>query len=285
MAIRIKGLSKYYGTTCVLEALDLTVKKGSIFGLLGPNGAGKTTLISILNGLTTKTSGTVEVLGYSLDTHGSAIKAISGYVPQSYAFYPTLSVRENLTFFGRLYGLGEEELRQSIAYCLDVVSLKRYQKSKAGVLSGGLKRRLNIAIGLLHAPQILYLDEPTVGIDPQSRSYILDMIKAMNQDRNMSVVYTSHYMEEVEYLCDEVVILEGGKSVFQEERAFFERKKGKVRAVLSDGSVQEVDLLGDGLANTAAMLGEKGLEIVRLDTQESKMESIFLAITQKELRD
>ena len=269
----------------MLDGLDLTVKKGSIFGLLGPNGAGKTTLISILNGLAAQTEGTVEVFGNALNTHSKAIKAISGYVPQTYAFYPTLSVAENLLFFGKLYGLNMEALKESMAYCLDVVSLKHHKNTMAGVLSGGLKRRLNIAIGLLHAPQILYLDEPTVGIDPQSRNYILDMIKAMNQDKAMTVVYTSHYMEEVEYLCDEVAILDGGKVVFQEERAFFERKKGKVRATLSDGSVQEIDLLGDGLGAEVAMLEAKGLKVVGLDTQESKMESIFLAITQKELRD
>ncbi len=218
MSIVIKNLCKSYKKNLVLDNLNLEVKEGSLFGLLGPNGAGKTTLLSILNFLIPKDSGTIEIAGKSLDTNQKEIKSICSIVPQSYAFYPKLTAYENLEFFASLYGLKNEALKKRINYCVEVCSLEKYINKQAHTFSGGLKRRLNIAIGLLNKPKILYLDEPTVGIDPQSRKYILEVIKEINKKEKTTIIYTSHYMEEVEYLCDEIAILDNSKIIFQESK-------------------------------------------------------------------
>lgn len=209
--IEIKDLSFSYAKEKVLNHIDLTIDKGELFGLLGANGAGKTTLISILNGLQKEYEGAVFVDGMKLKTSLKKIQTISSLVPQSLAFYPNLTAYENLEFFGSLYGLSGIKLKEKIGYALEITSLKKVVNQKAVNYSGGLKRRLNIAIGLLNEPRILYLDEPTVGIDPQSRNYILQMIKKINQEKKMTVIYTSHYMEEVEFLCDRVCIIDKGK--------------------------------------------------------------------------
>ncbi|XPV52873.1 MAG: ABC transporter ATP-binding protein [Halarcobacter ebronensis] len=218
MSIVIKNLCKSYKGNLVLDNLNLEIKQGSLFGLLGPNGAGKTTLVSILNFLIPKDSGTILVDSMDLDKEENKIKSICSIVPQTYAFYPKLTAFENLEFFGSLYGLRKEALKKRIEYCIEVTSLEKYINKQAHTFSGGLKRRLNIAIGLLNSPKILYLDEPTVGIDPQSRKYILNVIKKINEKENTTIIYTSHYMEEVEYLCDEIAILDKSKIILQEKK-------------------------------------------------------------------
>ncbi|MFA6760721.1 MAG: ABC transporter ATP-binding protein [Sulfuricurvum sp.] len=215
MSIVIKNLCKSYGDNLILDHLSLEIKEGSIFGLLGPNGAGKTTLISILNTLTKKDRGEVYIDGLSIDLNIDQIKAISSYVPQEYAFYPNLSVYENLEFFALLYGIKRENLKDTIIEVASFCSLERYLNKRALHFSGGVKRRLNIAIGLLNSPKILYLDEPTVGIDPHSRRYILDVIKKINRDLNTTIIYTSHYMDELEYICDNFAILDDKKIIYQ----------------------------------------------------------------------
>jgi ABC-2 type transport system ATP-binding protein len=215
MSIVIKNLCKSYGDNLILDHLSLEIKEGSIFGLLGPNGAGKTTLISILNTLTKKDRGEVYIDGLSIDLNIDQIKAISSYVPQEYAFYPNLSVYENLEFFALLYGIKRENLKGTIIEVASFCSLERYLNKRALHFSGGVKRRLNIAIGLLNSPKILYLDEPTVGIDPHSRRYILDVIKKINRDLNTTIIYTSHYMDELEYICDNFAILDDKKIIYQ----------------------------------------------------------------------
>jgi ABC-2 type transport system ATP-binding protein len=199
----------------------LNIKAGSIFGLLGPNAAGKTTLVSILNYLTTKDSGEITIFGYDFEKDQKEIKAISSYIPQTYAFYPDLTAYENLEFFGALYGLKNKELKERINYCINSASLEKFRNKQSHTYSGGVKRRLNIAIGLLNQPKILYLDEPTVGIDPQSRKYILDVIKSINKTSGTTIIYTSHYMEEIEYLCDEIAILDKNKIILQEKMDVF----------------------------------------------------------------
>lgn len=287
MAIRIHNLIKQYKNTRVLDHLNLTIQEGSIFGLLGPNGAGKTTLVSILNFLTPMEFGEVKILGYDTNTHEKEIKAISSLVPQSYAFYPSLSAHENLEFFGALYGLSGKNLLLKIDYCLEMTSLEKYRHIKAETFSGGLKRRLNIAIGLLNSPKILYLDEPTVGIDPQSRNYILQVIKNINQTEGTTIVYTSHYMEEIEYLCDDIAILDQGHIVFHETKAKINEKANIAKIHLSDRSIQEVNLQNnyDTLVDTFCDIRKKSLHIEEIELPKNNLENIFLAITKKELRD
>lgn len=216
MSIIIKNLNKSYKDMKILENLNLEIKSGEVFGLLGPNGAGKTTLISILNGLINKDSGEVFIEELELDKNNKEIKTISSFVPQNYAFYPNLTVFENLEFFGSLYGLKNEKLKNKIFMVIKTCSLEKYIHKRALNFSGGIKRRLNIAIGLLNSPKFLYLDEPTVGIDPHSRRYILDVIKNINKSLKTTIIYTSHYMEEIEYICDSFAILDEKKIVYQD---------------------------------------------------------------------
>lgn len=224
MSIIIKDLNKSYNHQTILENLSLQINTGSVFGLLGPNGAGKTTLVSILNQLVKKDSGSIEIYGLNLEKNSNEIKKISSYIPQTYAFYPNLTAYENLEFFGALYGLSGEKLKQQIQYCVEVTSLEKFLHKKAFTYSGGVKRRLNIAIGLMNSPKIIYFDEPTVGIDPQSRKYILDVIKNLNKTQDTTIVYTSHYMEEIEFLCDEIAILDKKKIIFQDTKDNFTNK-------------------------------------------------------------
>ena len=287
MAIHINNLIKNYKHSIVLDHLDLSIKEGSIFGLLGPNGAGKTTLVSILNFLVSKEFGDVEILGFDSDKHEKEIKALSSLVPQSYAFYPSLSAYENLEFFGALYGLTGKVLHTKIDYCLEMTSLEKYRDTKAETFSGGLKRRLNIAIGLLNSPKILYLDEPTVGIDPQSRNYILQVIKNINQTEGTTIVYTSHYMEEIEYLCDDIAILDQGKIVFHETKEKINANSNIAKIYLNDDSIQEVNLQSnyDALVDTFCDIKQKALHVKEIELPKNNLENIFLSITKKELRD
>ncbi len=216
MSISIKNLNKSYKDAQIIKNLNLEVSSGSIFGLLGSNGAGKTTIVSILNSLIQKDSGEVLVCGYDLDKERDKIKSISSFVPQTYAFYPNLSSYENLEFFGSLYGLSGDSLNKAIKNCIKSCALEKYIDSRAEHFSGGVKRRLNIAIGLLNSPKILYLDEPTVGIDPHARRYILEIIKGINQTQKTTIFYTSHYIDEIEFLCDEIAILENKEIVLKD---------------------------------------------------------------------
>ena len=218
MSIKINNLTKKYNNNIVLDSINLTIKEGSIFGLLGPNGAGKSTLVGILNSIIKKDSGSIEFFGKDFDANSSYVKSNSSFVPQTYAFYPDLTTIENLEFFGSLYGLKGEQLSLKIAFCIDITSLSDFKDKRAYTYSGGVKRRLNIAIGLLNDPKVLYLDEPTVGIDLQSRNYILKMIKQLNIDNNLTIIYTSHYMEEIEYLCDDIAIIDDSKIILHDSK-------------------------------------------------------------------
>jgi ABC-2 type transport system ATP-binding protein len=212
--IRISDLTKIYkgATEPAINKLSLTIQGGEIFGLLGPNGAGKTTTISILCGLFPPTSGTVTIDGMDLHHDISHIKQVIGVVPQDIALYPTLTATENLTFFGNMYGLRGKQLRDRINECMEVFALDRHKKKPVSKFSGGMKRRVNLIAGLLHNPKILFLDEPTVGIDVQSRVVILEYLKELNK-KGTTIIYTSHYMEEAENLCTRVAIIDRGSVV------------------------------------------------------------------------
>ncbi len=286
MSIVIKNLCKSYKGNLVLDNLNLEIKQGSLFGLLGPNGAGKTTLVSILNFLIPKDSGTILVDNMDLDKEENKIKSICSIVPQTYAFYPKLTAFENLEFFGSLYGLRKEALKKRIEYCIEVTSLEKYINKQAHTFSGGLKRRLNIAIGLLNSPKILYLDEPTVGIDPQSRKYILNVIKKINEKENTTIIYTSHYMEEVEYLCDEIAILDKSKIILQEKKEKLLQKNSIIKIKLLD-EIIEVDTKDgfDNFTKMIAKLEKENKRIENIDFGYKNLEDMFLNLTKQDLRD
>jgi ABC-2 type transport system ATP-binding protein len=212
--IRISNLSKTYkgSDEPALRSISLDIFPDEIFGLLGPNGAGKTTTISILCGLFPPTEGTVEIDGMDIRADLHAIKRIIGVVPQEVALYPTLTALENLTFFGNMYGLRGKDLRDRIMEHLTNFGLERYARKKVGNYSGGMKRRVNLIAGLLHRPRVLFLDEPTVGIDVQSRIVILNYLHEVRQ-QGTTIIYTSHYMEEAENLCTRVAIIDRGSVI------------------------------------------------------------------------
>lgn len=212
--ICIENLLKKYDDNIALNHLSLEIGKGVIFGLLGPNGAGKTTLVSILNGLSDFQQGSISVFGLALRKNLTAIRQRCSLIPQTLAFYENLTVIENLRFFAGIQNIYGKQLKQNIAYAIRVNRLESMLDKKARTLSGGQKRRLNIAIGLLNNPDILFFDEPTVGIDPEGRNEILDTILSFKK-ANKTVIYTSHYMPEIEKICDEVAILNEGKVVAQ----------------------------------------------------------------------
>lgn len=211
-AIHTQDLRKSFGTAQAVRGVSLDVRAGEIFSLLGPNGAGKTTTISMLIGLLPPSEGDAWIMGHSIKTEPMAVKRAIGVVPQDIALYTDLSARENLTFWGKMYGLRGAALRQRVDEVLDIVGLTERQKEAVLKFSGGMRRRLNIGIALLHRPQVVIMDEPTVGIDPQSRRNILDSIQALNC-QSMTVFYTTHYMEEAQELSDHIAIMDEGKVI------------------------------------------------------------------------
>lgn len=211
--IRVSDIFKSYGDKRVLQGISLEIEQGEFFGLIGPNGAGKTTLINIMLGLIEPDSGTVVVDGLQMGKNDLEIKSRIGYVPQELALMEETTVGYNLEYFGVLYNLKVKALKEAIDRVLVFVGLENERKKKVAKLSGGMKRRLNIACATMHRPSILVLDEPTVGIDPQSRNHIFDYLKRLNQEERVTILYTSHYMEEVEALCDRIFILDNGVEV------------------------------------------------------------------------
>ncbi len=211
--LEVENLQKKYGDFEAVKGIAFEVEEGEVFGLLGPNGAGKTQTISMITGVIPPTAGTARIAGHDIQTAGNEAKRLNGLVPQDLALYPTLSARANLDFFGRIYGLRGRELKERVEDVLRIVALTDRADDPVEKYSGGMKRRVNIAAGLLHQPRLLFLDEPTVGVDPQSRNHIFESVMRLNRERGMSIVYTSHYMEEVELLCNRVAIIDQGEII------------------------------------------------------------------------
>jgi ABC-2 type transport system ATP-binding protein len=259
-----------------LRGIDLKVREGSLFGLLGPNGAGKTTLIGLLTGvLRLQEPGRIAIGGLSLREHLPEVQAYCALVPQDHAFYPRLSARENLTFFAGVRGLRGEELRRRIDACLSLAALESVADRQARTYSGGLKRRLNLAIGLLNRPRLLFLDEPTVGIDLQSRAFLLDSIRELAR-QGTTVVYTSHYMEEVQQLCDEVAIIDGGTVLVQDRLDALLGRGGSGRAHIeldAPLTLQQHETLA---ARLGCALDFQGLSLT-LDADEARLAAILAA--------
>lgn len=310
--IEITGLTKvYHGSHHpALDDLTLNIRGGTFFGLLGPNGAGKSTLISILCGLLAPTQGTVRVLGTDVQTDTARVKSAIGLVPQDLALYPTLTARENLAFFGRMQGLNSTQLKERVAACLAIARLEDLADRRVDTYSGGLKRRLNLAVGLIHEPQLLILDEPTVGIDPQSRNFIHEELHALHR-AGMTILYTTHYMEEAENLCDEIAIIDHGKIlaqgtvpellrahragtiVAQIDTDLPDAVAQQLRALpqvnashLTARSIEiESDAPDAALAAVSGLLRDARLPLVSLSLGAMNLEQVFLALTGTRLRD
>jgi ABC-2 type transport system ATP-binding protein len=306
--IEVEDVRKRYGPTVALGGVSLVVEPGALFGLLGPNGAGKTTLMSILAGLTDPDGGTVRLFGKPFTTADRDLRRQVGLATQDLAVYPELTARENLTFFGKLYGLRGHDLRDRVAEMLDAVELTDRADDRAGTFSGGMKRRLNLAVAVVHRPQVLLLDEPTTGVDPQSRNHIFERVKALNA-AGLTVVYTSHYMEEVQTLCTRIAVLDGGQvracdtlpNLLRMFDAVARLRLPTTPAGLADRlaavpGVKRVQPTADGLdilaANLAPILPKLlttcasfGVEPTALDLDQPTLERVFLHLTGRGLRD
>ena len=305
--LEVVGLRKRFGKTVALDGVSLAVFEGEMFGLLGPNGAGKTTLISILCGLAAANEGEVRLFGQPFRRTDRDLRRLVGIGTQDLSIYPDLSARENLRFFGKLYGLRGVELEKRIDELLGAVGLLERANDRAGTFSGGMKRRLNLAAAIVHRPRLLFLDEPTTGVDPQSRNHIFEQVKTLNTS-GVSVVYTSHYMEEVQKLCKRIAILDAGKllacdtlphllklldatiriSVANAPTDFVERLKaipGVKGVEIADGYKLVVDDAPTVLARIARLCVEAGEELTAVSTREPTLERVFLHVTGRELRD
>ncbi len=301
--ITIKNLRKSYDGHAALNHLNLHIDKGVIFGLLGPNGAGKTTLISILNGLIPFQEGTVEIFGLDLQKNLKSIRRRTTFIPQSLALYENLSVIENLRFFAGIQKIRGRTLQDSLEYAISVNQLHPVLHQRAATLSGGQKRRLNIAIGLLNKPEILYFDEPTIGIDPESRREILATIRSFKED-NKTVIYTSHYMDEIEKICDEAAILDHGNIVDQgsleamlqgvtNESAVIELiSSSRLQLAQLVQRVRDVKVIADNIllleqqdstkmAGLLAALETEKLPIKQIRYQSMSLESLFISLTNR----
>ncbi len=306
----VQDINKSYGNNHAVRGISFEIQRGEIFGLLGPNGAGKTTSISMLTGLLEATSGRVQVDGIPFGKNGKAIKSRLGLVPQELALYPTLSARDNLIFFGRIYGLRGARLKQRVNEALEIVGLSDRANDAIETYSGGMKRRINIAAGLLHEPEILFLDEPTVGVDPQSRNAIFESVEALNQ-AGLTILYTTHYMEEAQRLCDRVAIMDRGEIIaLDSPKALIDGLGGGIiRLGLHNGHVDTVSQRGEAhpaitsisrmddmmIVETnqaqAALMGllditnQLDVRVTSLEILEPNLETVFLSLTGKSLRD
>jgi ABC-2 type transport system ATP-binding protein len=305
--LEVAAVSKSYGTLRALDGVSFAVEAGDRFGLLGPNGAGKTTLLSILSCLLEPSAGEVRLDGQVVRPGDRSLRRLVGIVPQELAIYEMLTARENLTFFGELFGLGGSELDARVDRLLATVGLESRADHLTGTFSGGMKRRLNLAVSLVHAPRLLLLDEPTVGVDPQSRNLIFEEVRRLNRE-GLTIVYTTHYMEEVEALCNRVGIIDQGKLVACDTLDRLVRSLPGVVRVEVDGSAEpllarlrdvpgfEVTVDDTGLDVAAAdtraalvrvvnLVQETNTPLAHLETREPSLERVFLHLTGRELRD
>ena len=302
-------LRKTYDQLVAVDDVSFTIESGETYGLLGPNGAGKTTTISMVAGLLEKDGGTAVVAGNEITTKSTAAKAAIGLVPQDLAIYPDLTARENLRFFGTLYAIGDD-LNTRVDEVLDVIELTERAGDQTKEYSGGMKRRLNIGIGLLHRPELLILDEPTVGVDPQSRNAILENVERLGS-HGIAVLYTTHYMEEAERLCDRIGIIDEGHILAEGTRQELVSLVGQLDRVtltatgsltvaadalrgiervedvtVSEGSL-EITATGARtlLAEIIRVTAEGGATVSSVEVSEPDLEAVFLHLTGKALRD
>ncbi len=296
-----------------VQGVSFQIAQGEIYSLLGPNGAGKTTTISMLTGLLAPTQGDAIIDGHSVVKNVNEVKKVIGVVPQEIALYPTITARENLQFWGKMYGLSGKKLEQRVTAGLEIAGLADRAKDKVGTFSGGMKRRINIAVGLLHEPKIIFMDEPTVGIDPQSRRRILDTVLELNK-QGMAVLYTTHYMEEAEELSHRIGIIDHGNLIAQGTIAELTQMVGELETVRFDvdpdgHTIEELAIALETLPEVHKAVGEDNhltlqareandilpgvishlthmnVKIHAIDIQEPDLEAVFLHLTGRALRD
>ena len=306
--LEVRDLRKTYGVTAALAGVSFRVAEGEIFGLLGPNGAGKTTLMSIVSGLLDPSGGQIFLDGHEFHRHERNLRRTIGIVPQELAIYNDLTARENLRFFGQLYGLGGIALEKHIERILAAIALSDRADSRAGTFSGGMKRRLNLGASLVHEPKLLLLDEPTTGVDPQSRNHIFEEVRRLNA-QGMTIVYTSHYMEEVQALCPRIGIIDHGQLIACDSvqnllgqlpsrlrfsvRALPEKARLRIRelpaigfTVLSPEAVEiECQDVKRTLLQVVSILADEQVEMTSLEMTEPNLERVFLHLTGRALRD
>lgn len=309
--IELVNLSKKFKQFYAVKNMNMFIEKGEIVGLLGPNGAGKSTAISMLSSLIEPTTGDVRFKNQSMLKNPSPLRKIVGMVPQEIALYNDLTAEENLQFFGRIYRLTGAELKQKINEVLAQIGLTDRRKDVVKTFSGGMKRRLNIGVALLHNPELLIMDEPTVGIDPQSRSYILETVKRLNKEKQMTILYTSHYMEEVEFLCDRIYIMDKGnliasgtneeiKRILATEKTIImtadrfsddftnrlEQKPTINRVTIEEKKVTIIVPKEVKIFQVILKIAEEtGIELNSVDIQAPTLEDVFLHLTGRALRD
>ncbi len=308
--LECRNLEKSFGDRRAVNHVSFAIDAEETYGLLGPNGAGKTTTISMLCGILDRDGGEVLVAGQPLTTRSVEPKGAIGFVPQDLAIYPDLTAKENLEFFGRLYDVRGDALSSRVGEVLEVIALTDRADDQTKEFSGGMKRRLNIGIGLLHKPKLLVLDEPTVGVDPQSRNAILDAVEHLSGE-GMAVLYTTHYMEEAERLCDRVGVIDEGEIKAEGTRRELVKIVGSndkitlvatgntlaaaeavrtvpgvIDASAADGSIEVI--AGDASASLADIMGATaaaGAQVKAVTVDEPDLESVFLHLTGKALRD
>ena len=302
--IKADNLNKQYGNIAAVDDVSFEVQKGETFGLLGPNGAGKTTTIKLLCGLLKPDAGTITLDGKT-NPGLIDVRLSLGVVPQTLAIYEELSAQENLRFFGRMYGLSGQKLKERVRDCLEIAGLSERSKERVSKYSGGMKRRLNMVCSLLHEPPILLLDEPTVGVDPQSRNLIFDTIEDIKK-QGRTIIYTTHYMEEAQRLCKRVAILDHGRILDMDsvenlitrhggpshiEAEFEERPQdpGKIKSLISDDNIQfeenRIRFQTKRPMESLAKLNNSGLRFRSLNIQTANLEDVFLNLTGRRLRD
>ncbi|MHC4580747.1 MAG: ABC transporter ATP-binding protein [Planctomycetota bacterium] len=302
--VKAENLTKRYGDIAALDGVSFEVQKGETFGLLGPNGAGKTTTIQVLCGLLKPDSGVITLDGRA-DPGLIDVRLSLGVVPQTMAIYEELSAEQNLHFFGRLYGLRGRQLKQRVDCSLEIAGLQERKKERVSKYSGGMKRRLNMVCCLLHEPPILLLDEPTVGVDPQSRNLIFDTIEAM-KEQGRTIIYTTHYMEEAQRLCERVAILDRGRVLDLDSvenlidkhggpshiEAEFEEKLSdpdKLKSFIADKNIQfgenRIRFETSRPMESLAELNRSGIRFRSLKVQTADLEDVFLNLTGRRLRD
>jgi len=305
--IEVKNITKNYGKTQAVRGISFSIKDGECYGLLGPNGAGKSTTINMLSMLFPPNSGQITINGTDASNANVAVKQIMGIVPQEIALYDKFTAWENILFWGSIYGIKGKQLHDKAEELLKWVGLFDRRKEKINSYSGGMKRRINIACALLHSPKVVLLDEPTVGVDPQSRNLIFELIQQLNKE-GMTIIYTTHYMEEAEKLCNRIAIMDNGQIVAQgtldelkqqsavtdmivvdftqapDEKLLAEKLKSEISVFENSLTMLSSDSKKD-LTRVVTTCTDAGFEINRIDIQKGNLESVFLKMTGKQLRD
>ncbi|QSO54455.1 ABC transporter ATP-binding protein [Alicyclobacillus curvatus] len=308
--LEVESLYKRFGHNVAVNNVSFQVQDGDSFGLLGPNGAGKSTTLAMMTGLLIADKGEVRLDGHTLKSDPKYLKRKMGLVPQSIALYENLTAEENLKFWGQVYGVGGSALQENVLWSLEVAGLTDHKKQLAKRFSGGMQRRLNIAVALIHRPSILIMDEPTVGIDPQSRNHILETVKNLNRD-GVTVIYTSHYMEEVQYLCQRLAIMDNGEMIAYGDLEDVRQLAGAkstvtleiagnsrevVQALKQDLTFQDVQHEGSAvvfqaqeaasaISRAVSIIANKGAELQKIDVAQPNLETAFLHLTGRRLRD